>query len=100
MALISVRNQKCFKPNVAFQNWLQLTRRESLLSFARFILHATRASEKKFFRGYESRYRAPKPYLALQTLSWPMPLNHFLSAGCRSSLKSEEITIFAYSCDL
>ena len=33
----------------------------------------------------------PKPYRG------PMPLNHFLSDGCRSSFKSEGITIFAYS---
>ena len=27
----------------------------------------------------------------------PKPLNHFLSDGCRSSFKSEGMTIFAYS---
>ena len=48
-----------------------------------------RASERKFSRGYEGRYRAPKSYWAPQALSGPMPLNHFLSDGCRSSFKSE-----------
>ena len=56
-----------------------------------------RASERKFSRGYERRYRAPKSHYAPQALSWPMPLNHFLSDGCRSSFKSEGITIFAQS---
>ena len=56
-----------------------------------------RASERKFFRGYEGQYWAPKSYWAPQASSGPMPLNHFLSDGCRSSFKSEGITIFAYS---
>ena len=56
-----------------------------------------RASERKFSRGYEGRYRAPKSYWALQALSGPMPLNHFLLGGCRSLFKSEGLTIFAYS---
>ena len=32
-----------------------------------------------------------------QAFSGPMPLNHFLSNGCRSSFKSEGLAIFAYS---
>ena len=36
-----------------------------------------RALERKFSRGYEGRYRAPKSYWAPQALSGPMPLNHF-----------------------
>ena len=56
-----------------------------------------RASERKFSRGYEGRYRAPKFYWPPQALLGAMPLNHFLSDGCRSSFKSEEITVFAYS---
>ena len=36
-----------------------------------------RASERKFSRGYEGRYRAPKSYWAPQVLSGPMLLNHF-----------------------
>ena len=56
-----------------------------------------RASERKFFRGYKGRYWAPKSYWALQASSGLMPLNHFLSDGCRSSFKSEGITIYAYS---
>ena len=55
---------------------------------------AIRASERKFSRGYEGRYRAPKAYLASQALSGPMLLNHFLSEGCRSSFKCERITIY------
>ena len=56
-----------------------------------------RVSERKFSRGCEGRYRAPKSYWAPQALSGPMPLNHFLSNGRRSSFKSEGMTIFAYS---
>ena len=56
-----------------------------------------RASEKKFSRGYEGRYRAQKSYWAPQALLGPMPLNHFLLDGCRSLFKSEGIMIFAYS---
>ena len=59
-----------------------------------------RASERKFFRGYEGQYRAHKSYWALQALSGPMLSNHFLSNGCRASFKSEGITIFAYSSNL
>ena len=39
----------------------------------------------------------PQILLGPQALSGPMPLNDFLSAGCRSSFKKEGITIFAYS---
>ena len=39
----------------------------------------------------------PKSYRAPQALSGPMSLNHFFADGCRSSCKSEEITIFVYS---
>ena len=60
------------------------------------VVSCGQGSERKFSRGYEGRYRAPKFYRAPQVLSGPMPLNHFLFAGCRSSFKSEEITIFAY----
>ena len=42
-----------------------------------------------YFQGCKGQYRAPKSYWAIQTLSGPMPLNHFLSDGCRSSFKSE-----------
>ena len=58
---------------------------------------ASRASGRKLSRRYESRYLAPKSYWGPKALSVPMPLNHFLSGGCRSSFKSEGITIFAYS---
>ena len=54
----------------------------------------TRASERKLSRGYEGRYRAPKSDWAPQALSGPIPLNHFLSDGCRSSFKTEGITIY------
>ena len=50
-------------------------------------LITNRTSERKFFRGYEDRYRAPKSCWAPQALSGPMALNHFLPAGCRSSFK-------------
>ena len=53
-------------------------------------MHTTgRASERKFSKRYEGQYRAPKSYRAPQALSGPMPLNHFLSDGCRFSFKSE-----------
>ena len=39
---------------------------------------------------------APKSYWAPQALTIPMPLNHFLSDGCRSSFRREGATIFAY----
>ena len=48
-----------------------------------------RASERKFSRGHEGRYRAPKSYWALQTLWGLMSLNHFLWDGCISSFKSK-----------
>ena len=60
-----------------------------ILFYANYLILATRASERKFSRGYESRYWAPKSYWAPQALSGPMPLIHFLSDGCRSSFKSE-----------
>ena len=47
-----------------------------------------RASERKFFRGYEGRNRAP------QALSRAVPLNHFLSDGCKSSFKSEKYNVY------
>ena len=56
-----------------------------------------RASERKFFRGYEDRYRAFTRYWAPQALSGGHALKHFLSDGCRSLFKSEGIAIFAYS---
>ena len=55
---------------------------------------------ENFSWGYEGRYRAPKSNWAPQALSGPMPLNHFLSAGCRSSFKSEGITIYCIQLDL
>ena len=59
------------------------------------ILSCTvRASERKFSRGYEGQYRAPKSYWAPQALSGAHALKSFLSDGCRSSFKSEEITIY------
>ena len=58
---------------------------------------AIRAFERKIFRGCKGRYRAPKSYWAPQALLRPMALNLCLSDGCRSSFKSEGITIFAYS---
>ena len=59
-----------------------------------------RASERKYSRGYEGRYRPPNLIEPPHALSGPMPLNHFLSDGSRSSFKSEGITIFPYSEDL
>ena len=60
-----------------------------ILFYANYTILATRASERNFSRGYEGRYRAPKSSWAPQALSGPMSLNHFLSAGCKSSFKSE-----------
>ena len=62
--------------------------------FPEILGDVSRASERTFLRVYEGRYRAPKSYWAPQALSGPMPLNHFLSDGCRSSFKSEGITIY------
>ena len=52
---------------------------------------------EKIFQGERRSKPGPKSYWAPQALLGPMSLNHFLSAGCRSSFKSEGITIFAYS---
>ena len=49
---------------------------------------SARASERKFFRGYEGRYRAPKSYWAPQALLGPMPLNHFCPMGVDLHLKT------------
>ena len=57
----------------------------------------TRASERKFFKGYEGWIPGPQILFGPQALLGPMPLNHFLSDECRSSFKSEGITIFACS---
>ena len=56
----------------------------------------SRALERKFSRRYEGRYRAPKSYWVSQALTGAhgVSLNHFLSDGCKSSFKSEGITIY------
>ena len=57
----------------------------------------TRASERKFSGRARRSIPGPQILLSPQALSGPMPLNHVLAAGYRSSFKSEGITIFAYS---
>ena len=42
-------------------------------------LTLVRASERKFSRGYEGRYRAPKSYCAPQALSGPMAVKSFFA---------------------
>ena len=48
---------------------------------------------EKIFQGVRRSIPGPQILLGPQAVSGPMPLNHFLSDGCRSSFKSEGITI-------
>ena len=49
---------------------------------------------EKIFQVVQRSIPGPKSYWAPQALLGPMPLNHFLSDGCRSSFKSEGTTIY------
>ena len=55
--------------------------------------HPARASERNFPGGTKVD-TGPPNLIGPQALSGPMPLNHFLSDGCKSSFKSEGITIY------
>ena len=55
------------------------------------------ASHRKNFAGSTKVDTGPQNFFGPQALSGPMLLNHFLLNGCRSSFKSEGLTIFAYS---
>ena len=89
--------QKLKKLNCAFCAGLLLVEKIFAVCFWYTVMSfvpTSRASKRKFSRGYESLYRAPKSYWAPQALSGPMLLNLFLSDEHRSSFKSKGITIF------
>ena len=52
---------------------------------------STQGLKEKIFQGTRRSIPGPQILLDPQALSGPMPLNHFLSDGCRSTFKSEEV---------
>ena len=63
----------------------------------RALHNSVAGPQRENFSGGTEVDTGPQIFLGPQALSGPMPLNHFLSDGCRSSFKGEGITIFAYS---
>ena len=57
------------------------------------IISCSQGFGEKIFQGVRRSIPGPQILLGPQALSGPMPLNHFLSDGCRFSFKSEGITI-------
>ena len=54
------------------------------------LLYPQPGPQREHFPGVQRSIPGPQILLGPQALSGPMPLNHFLSGGCRSSFKSEE----------
>ena len=69
----------------------------SLVAFQLGVGGSGQGLIEKIFQGVRRSIPGSQILLGLPSRIGPMRLNHFLSDGCRSSFKSEGMTIFAYS---
>ena len=69
----------------------------SLVAFQLGLGGSGQGLREKIFQGVRRSIPGSQILSGLPSRIIPMPLNNFLSDGCRSSFKSEGMTIFAYS---